>query len=95
MNESLMVDEGEIKEYVRLVDDNVCINGSYTWAYWFPAHKSFHLTTASSRVNLLYNDKDERFAIGSGCIALSYNLSDMAGIKRGDEISITTQLGSV
>lgn len=94
MNESLMVDEGEIKEYVRLVDDNVCINGSYTWEYWFPSHKSFHLTTASSRVNLLYNDNDERFAVGSGCIALSCNLSDMAGIKRGDEIRITTQLGS-
>ncbi|MBO6205537.1 MAG: ABC transporter permease [Lachnospiraceae bacterium] len=95
MDESPMVEEGELKEYVRLADDCVCINGAYTWEDTFPGHKSFHLTTASSEVNLLYNDADKRFAIGSGCIAVSYNIADMAGIKRGDEVRITTQLGTV
>ena len=55
MDESPMVEEGELKEYVRLADDCVCINGAYTWEDTFPGHKSFHLTTASSEVNLLYN----------------------------------------
>ncbi len=95
MEECPMVEEGELKEYVRLADDCVCVNGVYTWEDTFPGHKSFHLTTASSQVNLLYNDADERFAIGSGFIAISYNIADMAGIKRGDEVRITTQLGTV
>ena len=95
INDSSMIEEGEIKEYARLVDDNVCINGVYAWDESFPDHKVFHLTTASSRVNLLYNDADMRFALASGEMAISYNLADMAGIKRGDEIRITTQLGKV
>ncbi|MBP5606814.1 MAG: FtsX-like permease family protein [Lachnospiraceae bacterium] len=95
MDESIKVEEGELKECVRLSDDNVCINGVYTWDDAFPYHKTFHLTTASSKVNLLYNEADKRFSVGSGCIALSYNLSDMAGIKKGDEVRITTQMGTV
>ncbi len=95
MEENPKIDEGELKEYVKLANDNVCINGVYTWDEAFPEHKTFHLTTASSRVNLLYNDADERFSVGRGCIALSYNISDMAGLKRGDEVRITTQMGTV
>nr|MCR5120444.1 ABC transporter permease [Lachnospiraceae bacterium] len=95
MDKSSMVDEGEIKEYIRLLDDNVRINGVYAWDESFPEHETFHLTTASSRVNLLYNDADKRFSVGSGCVAISMNISDMAGIKRGDEIRITTQMGTV
>ena len=95
IDESSMIDEGEIKEYARLYDDNVQINGVYAWDDSFPNHNSFHLTYASSRVNLLYNDADRRFSLSSGEMAISYNLADMAGIKRGDEIRITTQLGLV
>ena len=95
MNDSSMIEEGEIKEYARLAPDDVCINGVYSWDDSFPSHKPFHLTYGSSRVNLLYNDADKRFALASGEMAISYNLSDMTGIKRGDEIRITTQLGIV
>ncbi len=95
MDESAMIEEAEIKEYGRLTDDDVCINGMYAWDNNFPGHKVFHLTTASWRVNLLYNDEDKRFALSSGEMALSYNLADMAGIKRGDEVRITMQMGNV
>ncbi len=90
-----MVEQGEIKEYVKLSFDNVCINGLYAWDDAFPQFNSFQLTTASSEVNLLYNDADKRFAVGTGCVAVSYDLADLAGVKRGDEIRVAMQFGNV
>ena len=95
MEESSMVEEGELKEFIKIGDGEISVNGVYAYDDSFPYHKSIHLTTASSKVNLLYNDDDERFSLESGTIAVSYNLSDIAGIKRGDEIRITSQLGRI
>ena len=93
MENSSMVEEGELKEFVKVGDGEFFVNGMY--GYDYPYHKSLHLTTASSRVNLFYNDEDKRFSLESGTMAISYNFSDLMGIKRGDEIRITTQLGTI
>ena len=90
-----MLNDGEIKEYARLIDDEVCINGMYASDNAFPNHNNFHLTTKSKRINLLYNDEDEPFSVDTGCVAVSINIADMAGIKRGDKIRITSQMGNV
>lgn len=95
MEQSSMVEEGELKEFIKIGDGEFSVNGVFASDDSFPYHKSLHLTTASSRVNLLYNDEDKRFSLESGSIAISYNLSDIAGIKKGDEIRITSQLGRI
>ena len=95
MENSPLVEEGELKEFLKVDDDEFYANGRYASDKGFPNHDNFHLTTASERISLLYNDRDERFGLESGCMAISLSLSDMTGIRRGDEIRITTQLGTI
>ncbi len=61
MENNSMVEEGELKEFVKVGDGEFFVNGMY--GYDYPYHKSLHLTTASSRVNLFYNDEDKRFSL--------------------------------
>ena len=95
MEESSYVTDGELKEYVRLADSEVSINGIYASEDSFPNHKMFHLTTKSSRMNLLYNDVNMPFSLKSGEVAISLDIADMAGTAIGDEVRITTQMGDV
>ena len=95
MEESSYVMDGELKEYVRLADSEVSINGIYASEDSFPHHKTFHLTTKSNRMNLLYNDADMPFSLKSGEVAISLDIADMTGTAPGDEVRITTQMGNV
>ncbi|MBR6401976.1 MAG: ABC transporter permease [Eubacterium sp.] len=90
-----LVQDGEIKEYIRLIDDEVSINGRYTSEDGFPEHKTFNLSTMSKKINLIYNDSDNPFRLDTGEIAISMDMAKMACVKRGDTIRITTQMGSV
>ena len=95
MEKSSYVEDGELKEYVELADSEVSVNGTYASEDGFPGHKNFHLTTKSSRMNLLYNDADMPFSLKSGEIAISLDIADMTGSSRGDEIQVTTQMGNI
>ena len=90
-----LVKDGELKPYVRLFNCDFYANGMRASDSGFPSHKQFQLTTAAKRIGLLYNEKDRPFAVDTGCMAISLDLSDTAGIGVGDEIQITTQLGTI
>ena len=90
-----LVKDGEIKSYVRLYNCDFYANGMRASDSGFPSHKQFQLTTASKRIGLLYNEKDRPFAVDTGCMAISLDLADTTGIRIGDEIQITTQLGTI
>lgn len=95
MEKTDLVSEGELKEYVRLADSEVSVSGVYASEDGFPNHKSFQLTTKSTRMNLLYNDEDMPFSIKTGEVAISLDLAEMTRAGRGDEIRITTQMGNI
>ncbi|MBR5421228.1 MAG: ABC transporter permease [Lachnospiraceae bacterium] len=95
IGESALVNEGELTEYASVMDDEFSVNGFCASDPAFPGHKAFHLTTQPERISLLYNEQDKRFGLESGTMAISLNLSDLAGIHIGDEIRITTQLGKI
>lgn len=95
IDDSDLVKKGEIKEYISLIDDEVRVNGKLASDDTFPNHRTFHLTIQNRKFNLLYNDEDKPFALDTGEIAISINIADMAGIKRGDVIRITSQMGNV
>ena len=90
-----MLRGGEIKEYVQLSDSEVCINGIYASDDSFPEHDIFHLTTQSKNYNLLFDDKDEPFSVDTGEVAITLDVADLAGVKRGDKLRVTTQLGDI
>ena len=90
-----LVKDGEIKEYTKLIDDEVCFNGRYASDESFPHHNTFHLTTKSKRINLLYNDHDRPFELDTGEMAISMDLANMACFKRGDKVRVTTHMGNV
>ena len=50
MEQSSMVEEGELKEFIKIGDGEFSVNGVFASDDSFPYHKSIHLTTASSRV---------------------------------------------
>ena len=95
MKQSDMIIDGEVLEWIGIIGDEVCINGRYVSDEGFPPIRSTHLTTQPKKVNLLYNDEDSPFVVEPGCIAVSIDMADLAGIKRGDKIDITTQMGNI
>ena len=95
MKQSDMIIDGEVLEWIGIIGDEVCINGRYVSDEGFPPIRSTHLTTQPKKVNLLYNDEDSPFVVEPGCIAVSIDMADLVGIKRGDKIDITTQMGNI
>ncbi|MCR5251538.1 MAG: ABC transporter permease [Lachnospiraceae bacterium] len=89
-----MIRDFEMTEFASLANGEVFINGRCANDPDFPNHKRFYLTTPTSRVGLRYDENGEAFCPASGCVAVSKDISEMAGIKIGDTIRITTQLGS-
>ncbi len=95
ISDSGLVKDGEIKEYVRVYNCDFYANGRRASDSGFPNHKQFQMTTASKRIGVMYDAHDRPFAVDTGCMAISLDLSDQTGIVVGDEIQITTQLGTV
>ncbi len=95
MRQSDMIIDGEVLEWIGRIGDEVRINGRYVSDESFPTTRSIHITTQPKKINLLYNDEDSPFVVEPGCVAVSIAIADLAGIKRGDKIEITTQLGNI
>ncbi len=94
-DESSLIHDCELKEYIRLADSELELKGLYASDDSFPYHDTFHITTQNKRLNLLYSDQNKPFSVDTGEVAISINLADMAGVSRGDEIRVTTQLGNI
>ena len=91
-----LIYDSELKEYIRLDEHEIQINGLYASDDTFPSfNKSFHITTNNKHLNLLYTDKNEPFSVDTGEVAISVNLADLVGVHRGDEINVTSQLGNI
>ena len=95
MQENSVVDDVEMKEYVRLFDSEVQLGDTYASEDSFPSHSVFHITVMSKRINLFYNVDNEPFSVDTCKVAISLDLADMAGLSIGDEIRITTQMGNI
>ena len=93
--DSELIHDYELKEYIRLADSEIQLNGLYASDDSFPYHNTFHITTQNKKMNLLYTDQDKPFSVDTGEVAISINLADMAGVSRGDEINITSQFGNI